>query len=242
MQKKSYFYLSGFISVSIYLTICFLLLLYINAPKPKKFDAFSKTTVLELELISTKSNEKKVAKKSERKEEKIVKKSTSKSNEKTQDLKSLFAKVKTTSNKIAEKEVNAVKASSDPSRYKSKFEKQKKTDNVSVSKLLSDVKSVTNKPLSSSSAKGETHPYYSKIKEILWKRWRPKLLEDGLVVQVIVMITKDGTFDYRIKKYSNNERFDESLKEFLESQKNEKFPPHDIKSQVYIEIEFKSEG
>ena len=53
MQEKSYFYLSGFLSVSLYLAIIITFLMYINAPKPKKFDS-AKTTVLELELISTK--------------------------------------------------------------------------------------------------------------------------------------------------------------------------------------------
>ena len=57
MQEKNYFYLSGFISISIYLAICASFLIYINAPKPKKYDS-AKTTVLELELISIKSDKK----------------------------------------------------------------------------------------------------------------------------------------------------------------------------------------
>lgn len=243
MQEKSYFYLSGFISVSVYLALCASFLLYINAPKPKKFDSFSKTTVLELELISTKSNERKVAKKSVQKQQEVVKKSTSKSSkQRAVNAKSLFAKVKTTAKKVVEKEIHTVKESIDPSRFKSKFQKQKKTDNSSVSKLLSDVKTTTNMPKNNASAKGETHEYFSKVKEILWQRWNPRLLEEGLVVKVLVMITNSGKFDYRIVKYSKDERFDESLKEFLESQKNEAFPTHKINTKVDIIINFKSEG
>jgi len=243
MQEKSYFYLSGFISVSVYLALCASFLFYINAPKPKKFDSFSKTTVLELELISTKSNERKVAKKSNLKEPKIVKKSTSISHkQKLVDPKALFANVKTTEKKVVEEKTNIVKESGDPARYKADFQKQKKTDNSSVSKLLSDVKTTTNIPKNNVSAKGETHEYFSKVKEILWQRWNPRLLEEGLVVKVLVMITNDGKFDYRIVKYSKDERFDESLKEFLESQKNEAFPTHKINTKVDIIINFKSEG
>ena len=241
MREKSYFYLSGFLSLSIYLAICISFLVYINAPKAKKFDS-AKTTVLELELISTKSDERKVAKKTLQKEEKIVKKSTSKSNKQNADFKSLFAKVKTKAKKSVEKEVNTVKASIDPSRFKSKFEKQKKTDNSSVSKLLNDVKTTTNMPKTQASGAGEKHEYFSKIKQILWERWTPRLLEEGLVVKVLVMITNDGNFDYRIIRYSKDERFDESLKEFLDTQKNETFPTHKINTKVDIIINFKSEG
>ncbi len=244
MQEKSYFYLSGFLSLSLYLVICVLFLLYINAPKIKKFDSFSKTTVLELELISIKSNERKVAKKSMLKKQEVVKKSTSKlSKQRVVDTKSLFANVKIETKKIIEKKTHTIKESIDPSRYKSKFQKQKKSDTtISVSKLLNDVKTTTNLPKNISNTKGEIHEYYSKIKEILWKRWNPRLLEDGLKIEVLVMITKSGIFDYRIVKYSTDERFDKSLKEFLDVQKNEVFPTHNIKSKVNIEIDFKSEG
>lgn len=242
MQRTGYFFLSGFLSISVYLAICVSFLIYVNAPKPKKFDS-SKTTVLELELISTKAQEKKVAKKTVQKEPEIVKKATSRSHkQKAVDAKSLFANVKTKAVKKTEKVVTTAKESIDPSRFKSKFQKQKKTDNTNVSKLLNDTKTTTNMPKTSSSGKGEKHKYFSQIKEILWQRWNPRLLEPGLVVKVLVMITNDGRFDYRIMKYSSDERFDESLKEFLEIQKNESFPTHKINTKVDIIINFKSEG
>lgn len=241
MREKVYFLLSGVLSASIYISICVFFLFYINAPKPKKFDS-AKTTVLELELISTKSNERKVAKKTVKKVEEVVKKSTSKSHKQAADFKSLFAKVSTKAVKKTVKTTNTVKESIDPSRFKSKFQKQKKTDNSSVSKLLNDSKTTTNMPKTSSSGKGEKHEYFSKIKEILWQRWNPRLLESGLFVKVLVMITNDGKFDYRVMKYSKDERFDQSLKEFLTSQKNESFPTHKINTKVDIIINFKSEG
>lgn len=241
MQEKKYFFLSGVVSVSLYLVLCASFLFYINAPTPKKFDSNVKETVIDLEIITDISKQKKVSKKSTN-QEKIIKKSTSIAKTKTANFKSLFANVKTQAKKTVEKDVNAVKENLDPSRFKSKFQKQRKSDNNSVSKLLSDVKTTTNKPKTISTSKGETHEYYSKIKEILWERWNPRLLENGLKVEVLVMITKAGKFDYRIKKYSNDPRFDESLKEFLEAQTNESFPPHNIKSRVAIDIEFRSEG
>lgn len=242
MNRTSHFYLSGFISLCIYVLICILFLFYINTPKIKKYDSLSKTIVVDLEIITSKSNEKKVASKLENKTQKIIKKSASKSNKKVADIKSLFGNVKIVSKKVVEKVVNNIKASSNPSRYKSKFEKQKKSDNIRVSKLLNDVKTINNVPLSNSSTKGETHPYFSKVKEILWQRWNPQFLESGLIVSAIVTITNSGAFDYRIIKYSKNQRFDDALKEFLQSQKSEQFPKHNINKEVDIIINFKSEG
>jgi len=239
MQKKNYFYLSGVISFSIYLLCCFSLLLYINAPKPKKYDAFSKTTVLELELVSTKDTKNRVEKKVEKKVEKVVKKSTSKSNEKKADFKSLFANVKTKAKTVTEKEVNNVQASSDPSRFKSRFEKQKKSENISVSKLLSDIKTTTKMSISTSS-EHKSDPYYSKIYEILASRWTPTVLGANLEAKVLVIISSSGGFDYRFIKYSKNEMFDNSLKSFLESQRGESYPPHNKGSKTEIEVLFKS--
>ncbi len=241
MQEKNYFYLAGFISVSIYVTICILLLYYLNSPKTKKFDAFSKTTVLELELISLKSNKNKVAEKSIVKKQEIIQKSTSKSHKAKADFKSLFANVRIKAKIISKKNINTIIASIDTSRFKSKFQKQKKTDNISISKLLTSIKTSSEIPVNAG-GKGEKHKYFSKIKEILWIRWNPRLLEEGLSVKVLVKITKDGKFDYRIMKYSNDIRFDESLKEFLNAQINEMFPTHNIKNKVDIIINFKSEG
>lgn len=242
MINKNYFYISGIIATTVYFAICISFLIYINAPTPQKFDSFSKTTVLELELITTKSDQQRVAKKSDSKAEEVVKKSTSISNKQKADFKSLFANVETKAPKVVEKDINNVQEALDPSRFKSKFQKQKKSDNNSVSKLLNDVNTTAKMPNLDSSDKGETHEYFSKIKEILWQRWNPRLLESGLTVKVLVMITNSGSFDYRIVKYSSDERFDESLKEFLETQTNEQFPTHNIDSKVDIIINFKSEG
>lgn len=240
MQEKKYFFLSGFISVSLYLVLCASFLLYINAPKTKKFDSLSKETVIELEIITRESTQKTVAKKSP-KQEKIVKKSTSRSNKQKANFKSLFANVKTKAKKVASKDVNAVKENSDPSRFKSKFQKQRKTDNTSVSKLLSDVKTSTNKPRQVVNNKGEQHPYFSKISQILTDKWNKKYLEKGLKAKVLVMISNDGKLlSYSFIKYSYNSRYDESLKEFLEEQKNVIFPTHNINNKVDIILNFES--
>lgn len=245
-NDKTNFYTSGLLAFAIYLLVFFLFLLYVSDSNPKRFDSFKKTTVLELDIIlaDTKTENKpkiKVEKKEIAKE--IVKKSKSRSSEKKSNLKSLFANVKTVEKKVVKEEVNTVTASATTSRFKSKFEKIKKNENsLNVSNALSDVKATKRKPVLTTSAKYENDPYYSKIHELLAKNWNPMSITDGLEAKILVIIYKDGEFDYKFLRYSNDDRFDMLLKEFLESQKQIAFPSHDKGYKTDIEVTFKSKG
>ena len=126
MQKKSSFILSGIISFSFYILICFLFIYYVVGPKAKTYNIKSTATVLELDVIVEQSDKKRVEKKEDKKiekEEVVVEKATSAASEKKPDLKSLFGKVKIDETKIAKQEVNNVEKSLDPKRFKAKFEK-----------------------------------------------------------------------------------------------------------------------
>lgn len=241
--KSGSFYLSGLIAISFYLFCCFLFVLYLNSPEVKKFDAFTKTTVLELEImiLDTKelSKRNKTDIKDTKKSHETVKKSTSKSAKQTNNVKSLFANVKTKEAKVLDKTVNNVVKSEVASRFKSKFEKQRKSSNVSVSKLLDSVKTKA-ALMASTDSKNNQDPYFSKIYELLSSRWQPMLIVDGLSAKVIVMISSSGIFDYRFLSYSGDERFDDSLRGFLESQKSEAYPTHDRGSTQEIEVTFGS--
>lgn len=239
--KKDFFYLSGIIAFSFY-AFCFVLFaLYLNTPEVKKFDAFKKTTVLELDITlvdnSTPKKRNKAVVKNIKKSEEIVKKSASKTAKQSNNVKSLFSKVKVNSKKVLKKEVTNVTKSAVASRFKSKFEKQRKSSTVSVSKLLDNVKSkATIQP--SKDSKNNNDPYFSKIYELLTSRWQPVFIIDGLSAKVIISITSDGTFNYRIRSYSRDERFDTYLKSFLEEQITQTFPSHDRNSTQEIEIIF----
>ena len=141
MQKNFSFILSGIIAFSFYAFICFLLFFYIASPIPKTYDLKSTSTTIELDMITEKAEKKMVEKKTDKiiekeavKEEKVA----SASNEKKPDLKSLFANVKETAKTVAKEEVNNVEKSIDPKRFKSKFEKEKRTNNIKIDKILED--------------------------------------------------------------------------------------------------------
>ena len=239
--KNDYFYISGVISISFYIFCFGLFMLYLNAPEVKQFDSFTKNTVLELDvmIIDNKVEEKrsKSIVKNTKKSEKVVKKSASRSAKQNNNVQSLFANVKTNTQKVLEKEVNNVQKSEVASRFKSRFEKQRKTSNISVSKLLDTVQSKASVQPSTDS-KNNNDPYFSKIYELLASRWQPMLIVDGLSAKVLVIISNSGQFDYRFIQYSGNERFDDSLKTFLQSQRHEIYPKHDRGSNQKIAVTF----
>jgi len=245
MQNNKSFIISGAISFSFYIFICIIVAYYITKPKTKTYNIQSKTTVIELDMIVEKSDKKRIEKKEDKKAEKpiekIVQKQTSAYSKKRPDLKSLFGKVKTKDAKVPTKEVNNVKKSLDPKRFKAKYEKQRKSSNIKIDKMLDDKKTTTNIRSSNASKNKESDDYYSKVNELL-SVWTPTVRDEGLLSTVLVTISKNGKFDYRIIKSSQNSNFDLSLKAFLEEQKSIIYPKPKKGKQVRINVDFKSEG
>ncbi|RXJ54640.1 energy transducer TonB [Candidatus Marinarcus aquaticus] len=244
MTDRNIFYVSGFISVSVYVLVFLLLMLYLKAHDVKKIDAFTKTTVLELDIVldsNSNINQKTSTEhvKNTKVAEKIVKQSTSRSVKQTADVKSLFSNVTTEAKKVQKEDTLNVEKSLVSSRFKSKFEKEKKLDNVSVSNLLEKVKQKKNK-LTFSESKNQNDPYYSKIYEIISSRWQPTFIVDDLSAKVLITIYSDGRFDFSFLRYSSDDKFDASLRQFLEEQKQTLYPPHDKGDKTIIEVIFKA--
>lgn len=248
MAKNYNFILSAFISISIYILIILLFLLYVKTDKIKKYELVSKNTVLELELVI---NEKKaidtpISKNSIQKSitKKIIKKSTATSAKKKSNLKSLFANISTKANQIHKKKVLNVKTTSVNSRFKSKYEKQKRNENVSNSKLV-DVKkdNKTKKKVLSNNNKGLFDAYYSKINNIILTRWYnyPIFKENDYLLIAEIIIDSKGVFSYHITSYSGNLVVDNAVKEFLKNEKQKLYPVSPDGKIKKIRINFKPE-
>jgi len=242
--KESSFLTAGIISLLVYLLIVFLFFLYLKTSDIKKFDPFKNDTILELNILidenSVIKNKKSEIKESKKSEE-IVEKSKSISSKHQASVKSLFANVEDKAEKTVNEEVKNIVESNVTSRFKAKFEKQRKTEKLSVSSILDDIKSKAS-VMPSSQSNNETDPYYSKIYELLAQRWNPMLIVDGLYAKVLVIITNDGKFDYKFLRYSGNESFDNSLNSFLNEQVNITYPKHDKGPVTKIEVLFKAKG
>ena len=241
MQNKFSFILSGIIAFSFYIFICVLIMYYLFSPVPKTLDLKTTSMTIELDMITEKAEKKMVEKKTEKKIEKeaVKEKEASVSNEKKPDLKSLFANVKETAKTVTKEEVNNIEKSIDPKRFKAKLEKEKRSNNIKIDKLLEDEKTATNTKSTNANKGQETDEYFSKVQELL-DVWNP--VGTGLRAVVLIMIDLDGRFDYRFVTKSGDENFDSSLKAFLEEQKNLAYPKPTKDKDIKVNVNFRSEG
>ncbi len=244
-SKNKNFYLSGLIALSVYLFFFILFLLYVSEEKAQKFDAISKNTVLELEIMIVDNSKidkrNKRDQKDSKKSQEIVQKSKAITAKTTTSVKSLFANVKVKHEKVVKEDVLNVKKAIVTSRFKAKFEKQRKTNNITVSKLLDTVKTRTSSSASADS-KNKSDIYFSKIYELLTQRWVPMLIVDKLSAEVLIMISQDGAFSYRFRSPSSNDNFNNKLEEFLNEQMSLTYPKHNKGRVMQLEVKFTAEG
>ena len=241
MENKFSFILSGIIAFSFYIFICVLIMYYLFSPVPKTLDLKTTSMTIELDMITEKAEKKMVEKKTEKiiEKEAVKEKEASVSNEKKPDLKSLFANVKETAKTVTKEEVNNIEKSIDPKRFKAKLEKEKRSNNIKIDKLLEDEKTATNTKSTNANKGQETDEYFSKVQELL-DVWNP--VGTGLKAVVLIMIDLDGRFDYRFVTGSGDEGFDSSLKAFLEEQKNLAYPKPTKEKDIKVNVNFRSEG
>jgi len=249
MDNKQDLIYSAFGAICIYIILILSFLVYLKTTEVTKIDATVKNTVLQLDVIletSDKIEEKITVKNKIQNQEianKIVKKTTSASVKQKSDLKSLFANVKTNASKVSKENVSNVKKSSIASRFKSKFEKEKKRKNIVLSKLVDKVETKSSsKNVAMNNAQKEQDPYYSKIYQILSSAWRPTIFEDDLISKVNIVISNNGTFSYKFIQYSGNVGFDNQLKAFLNNETRKSYPVSPTNKTVNIEITFQSKG
>lgn len=243
MQNNSLFLISGAISLTLYFSLCFLVMFYIFTPQKQSINITPSSTTIELEMIEQIAEKKMVERKVEKiiEEKEPVEKSASNSNEKKPDLKSLFANVKETATKVAKEEVNNVEKSIDPKRFKSKFEKEKKSSNIKIDKLLEDEATTTTSRVKSSSKGDKSDDYASKIYEIL-QAGAPITQDVNIISKVVISISANGRFDYKIEKASGNAFYDAALKAYLDSQRGVTYPLPPNGKGVRYSVDFKFEG
>jgi len=245
MDNKKYFFLSAIAAVTIYIFIVISFFYYLDSKNVKKVAAISKNTVLQLDIILENKQVSKITSTTQaiksKKSSKVVKKSKSNSAKRKSNLKSLFAHVKTKAAKITKKTALNIKQSSISSRFKSKFEKQKKVDKLTVSKLVKN-KQTTAKKAVVSNVKKDTNPYFAKIYNLISIRWQPTSFFNNLKAKVLITISNTGTFSYKFIKYSNDTGFDTQLTNFLDQESTKVYPVNPNKTKTTIEISFQSKA
>ncbi len=259
MEKNDrYFFVAIAVSIFLYTILLWFILSFIAKSEIKSKQYTSKKNSFIEISIQEKSKtkiKKRVVKKSQKKapikKKKIQKKvkrkpkvkKSSKKTTVTKSLKSLFSSINT--KKYLKKEQNLTKKSNlnsrIPKKGKSTLEASKKEFKKSAASI---VKSLTLETSSSQKTQksGEYNEYIGKISDMLDERWQetPGTLP-GNSAKVTVKIDKFGNFSYKIDELSYNNEFNAKLESFLESLKDEKFPPYKLGDFITIKVNFKDE-
>jgi len=248
MDNNRNFIISAIMAVVIYFSFFGLFFYYVKTSTVKKIQVANQATILQLDIVldQPKVEEKQVLSKKVVKNSKIakkaVKKSASVSVKQRSNLKSLFANVKTNAKKVKKRKILNVKQSTISSRFKSKFEKEKKVDNLKLDKLLDSnkKKSVSQNRDKSVKSQSKNDPYFAKINQMVHQSWQPTIYGEEAVV--IVTISSSGKFSYKFTRYSGNPLFDNQLRDYLDNESLKKYPISPMGKTVTIEIIFKSKG
>jgi hypothetical protein len=93
---------------------------------------------------------------------------------------------------------------------------------------------------SKAGGEGEVDAYMSKLYEILYGSWQPEAVYASLKVSVRFAIRPSGSFNYRVLSPSDNQGFNESLIEYLDTLQRKGLPSHKRKKTLVIDVEFKA--
>ena len=181
---------------------------------------------VEKPLEKPKNEEKKVA-------------SSPKETVKSQSLRGLFEDINTSKLKPEAKEQK--KDHKQPTRIKpNKEEETKEKSENTASKIANSLNFSEQKHLTDMKKAGEYDPFIGKVQEILEENWQKTVdTENGNVAKVIIKVSNQGIFSYKIVSLSYNNDFNTKLKEFLKSMESEEFPKYDKGELFELPVEFK---
>ena len=94
--------------------------------------------------------------------------------------------------------------------------------------------------VSKAGGQGEVNAYMSKLYDILYSSWQPSSLYAGLTAKVRLHIAPDGSFTYRMLYPSDNQGFNESLIEYLDTIQKKGLPPLKKGGPLTIDVQFKA--
>ncbi|MBL0707640.1 MAG: TonB C-terminal domain-containing protein [Sulfurimonas sp.] len=201
-DNNSYFYISGFISISIFLFFSFMLLnMMFLTPKVKVY-ALKKDTYIS---ISMKTPD--------------LKTTSIKNTPKVQDVSvnDLFSDVWT--KKISKKK--KPKKTIDKKRLQEISKKSKKLDIQSEKIISTNMDNSKSEKLKKSSTANEVNEYLAKIQAIVYENFNPPPNSEGHNVKAVIELTSFGKLiDFRILVYSQNSSLNnecDKIKQRLES-------------------------
>ncbi|GAA7887138.1 hypothetical protein HpMS199_11560 [Helicobacter pylori] len=256
MSKSAIFVVSGFLAFLLYaLLLCGLLLERHNKEAEKILLDLGKKNeqIIDLNLEDLPSDEKK--------EEKVAEKNATDKEgdfidpkEQEESLENIFSSLndfqeKTDTN--AQKDEQKDEQEEEQRRLKEQQRLRKNQKNQEILKGLQQnldqfaqkLESVKNKTLDLQIPKQDGvdekayQEWYAQIYQILYKGWKGVFYHKASV-SALIMITKDGEFDYTILSYSDFKDYNKSVMTLLNDLKKVDFPPYPGGNMISIKVNF----
>ncbi|WP_187924131.1 energy transducer TonB [Helicobacter pylori] len=268
MSKSAIFVVSGFLAFLLYALLLYGLLLERHNKEAEKIllDLGKKNEqVIDLNLEDLPSDEKKdekIAEKAEeKKDEKVVEKNATDkegdfidSKEQEESLENIFSSLndfqeKTDANAQKDEQKNEQEEEQRRLKEQQRLRKNQKNQEMlkglqqNLDQFAQKLESVKNKTLDLQIPKQDGvdekayQEWYAQIYQILYKGWKGVFYHKASV-SALIMITKDGEFDYTILSYSDFKDYNKSVMTLLNDLKKVDFPPYPGGNMVSIKVNF----
>lgn len=218
MNNAILFFTSGIISICSYCLLLLLLIWTFLSPLPTRYSSLEDSQ-LALESISI---------------EAIIESTPSKGIDNS--LKSASTPLAGSGIKDMFERIDNAKASQSLVGDNREQVEKNETQNEQIQQILNaaqslqqSTQSLSNITISSesSSSDGEYDEWYAEVERIVKQQWQQAFYAESKLQSTIhIKISKNGSFSYKVVKYSGNQAFDDSLKEALLRCQQLHFPPH----------------
>ncbi|WQS58343.1 TonB C-terminal domain-containing protein [Helicobacter pylori] len=258
MSKSAIFVVSGFLAFLLYALLLYALLLERHNKEAEKIllDLSKKNEqVIDLnleDLPSEKKNEK-IEKVTEKQGDFLEPKEEPKEEpeESLEDIFSSLNDFQEKTDKNAQKDEQKNKQEEEQRRLREQQRLKQNQENQEMLKGLQQnlnqftqkLESVKNKTLDLQVPKQDGvdekayQEWYAQIYQILYKGWRGVFYHKASV-SALIMITKDGEFDYTILSYSDFKDYNKSVMTLLDDLKKVDFPPYPGGNMISIKVNF----
>ncbi|GAA7275635.1 energy transducer TonB [Helicobacter pylori] len=268
MSKSAIFVVSGFLAFLLYALLLYGLLLERHNKEAEKIllDLGKKNEqVIDLNLEDLPSDEKKdekIAEKAEeKKDEKVVEKNATDKEgdfidpkEQEESLEDIFSSLndfqeKTDANAQKDEQKNEQEEEQRRLKEQQRLRKNQKNQEMlkglqqNLDQFAQKLESVKNKTLDLQIPKQDGvdekayQEWYAQIYQILYKGWKGVFYHKASV-SALIMITKDGEFDYTILSYSDFKDYNKSVMTLLNDLKKVDFPPYPGGNMISIQVNF----
>ncbi|WP_121080562.1 energy transducer TonB [Helicobacter pylori] len=256
MSKSAIFVVSGFLAFLLYVLLLYGLLLERHNKEAEKIllDLGKKNEqVIDLNLEDVPSDEKK--------DEKVVEKNATDKEgdfidpkEQEESLENIFSSLndfqeKTNTNAQKDEQKNEQEEEQRRLKEQQRLKQNQKNQEMlkglqqNLDQFAQKLESVKNKTLDLQIPKQDGvdekayQEWYAQIYQILYKGWKGVFYHKASV-SALIMITKDGEFDYTILSYSDFKDYNKSVMTLLNDLKKVDFPPYPGGNMVSIKVNF----